>query len=285
MSAQQSHPYFGQCAILTSKHEKVALIRPQFLEAINLEVRELPLDTDLLGTFSGEIERTASPLETAIKKARLGMQASGIPLGLASEGSIGADPAMPLLTSDFELVVLVDDERDLIISETFRSFDIFAGRREFRSGDDISEFLSLVDFPNHHLIVLTEGAKGLTYIKGISNLTKLKDSIEELLAVSPTGSVVIESDFRANHSPSRQENIRQAATKLAARIANLCPECVAPGWGVVDYVRGVECHGCGDINPDIAHRETLGCLKCSARGPGKVINEFIGPARCFSCNP
>jgi hypothetical protein len=285
MSAQQSHPYFGQRAILTSKHEKVSLIQPEFSRAFNLEVRELPLDTDLLGTFSGEIERTASPLETAIKKARLGMQASGISLGIASEGSIGADPAMPLLTSDIELLVLVDDERGLVISETFRSFDIFAGRKEFRSGDDISEFLSRVDFPNHHLIVLTEGANGLTSIKGISNLTKLNESIEELLAISPKGFVVIESDFRANHSPSRQVNIQAAAKKLAKRIATLCPECAAPGWGVVDYERGVECSGCGDINPDIAHRETLGCVRCSARGPGKVINESIDSARCFGCNP
>lgn len=285
MSTPEKHPYFGQRAILTSKHEKVSLIQPEFSRAFNLEVRELPLDTDLLGTFSGEIERIASPLETAIKKARLGMQASGISLGIASEGSIGADPAMPLLTSDMELLVLVDDERGLVISETFRSFDIHAGRREFRNGDDISEFLSRVDFPNHHLIVVTDGAEGVHSIRGISNTQKLHESIEELLAISPKGYVVIESDFRANHSPSRQVNIQAAAKQLANRVASLCPECATPGWGVVDYERGVECRGCGDINPDIAHREVLGCVKCAVRAPGKVVNDFIDPARCFSCNP
>ena len=285
MTVPQSHPYFGKLAILTSKHEKVSHIQPEFSLALNLEVRELPLHTDLLGTFSGEIERTDSPLETAIKKARLGIQASGIYLGLASEGSIGADPVMTLLTSDIEHLVLVDDERGLVISETFRSFEIFAGRREVRSGDDISEFLSKVDFPNHHLIVLTDGTEGILSIKGIDNLRKLNESIEKLLAISSKGYVVIESDFRANHSPSRQLNIQTAARRLATRVASLCPACALPGWGVVDYERGVECLGCGDINPEIAHREILGCVKCSVRGPGKVVNEYIDPARCFGCNP
>jgi hypothetical protein len=41
----------------------------------------------VLGTFSGEIERELTPLETLQKKIRMGMEELGLPLGIASEGS------------------------------------------------------------------------------------------------------------------------------------------------------------------------------------------------------
>ena len=66
------HPYKNQLAILTTKHEKLPLIAPAMLAVVGLEVTDINLDTDQLGTFSGELPRTASPLETAITKAKLG---------------------------------------------------------------------------------------------------------------------------------------------------------------------------------------------------------------------
>lgn len=49
-------------------------------------------DTDLLGTFTREIPRAGMQLEAARKKARIGMELSGLSTGLASEGSFGPDP-------------------------------------------------------------------------------------------------------------------------------------------------------------------------------------------------
>ncbi|MFU0507935.1 hypothetical protein [Pseudaminobacter sp. NGMCC 1.201702] len=45
------------------------------------------LDTDVLGTFTGEIPRAGSTREAAIAKARLGMAATGLPRGIVSERS------------------------------------------------------------------------------------------------------------------------------------------------------------------------------------------------------
>ena len=90
------------------------------------ELFEVNLDTDQLGTFSGEIERIAPPLETAIQKARLGMKETGLLLGIASEGSVGPDPIVPFIHSNTEHLVLVDDEIGIVISETYRSFEITA---------------------------------------------------------------------------------------------------------------------------------------------------------------
>jgi len=63
------HPYKNQRAVLTTKHDKLALIAPAMLETIGLEVSEVKLDTDQLGTFSGEIPRIGSPLDSAIANA------------------------------------------------------------------------------------------------------------------------------------------------------------------------------------------------------------------------
>jgi hypothetical protein len=44
-------------------------------------------DTDLLGTFTGEIERKLDPIATARQKCLLAMKLSNCDLGVASEGS------------------------------------------------------------------------------------------------------------------------------------------------------------------------------------------------------
>ena len=285
MNSIDSHPYFGGRALLTSKHRKLALFQRPFLEELNLTIDELPLDTDLLGTFSGEVERTAPPRETAIRKAELGLDATGLVLGIASEGSIGADPVVPWLQCDYELAVFIDRERDLVISESYRSDEIIAATITARPGDDLSSFILKADFPHHGLIVRTPSMEAPTARKGIHDNSALREAIEELAALSPTRQVVIESDFRAMHSPSRARNISAVATRLASRIAAQCPECTSPGWGVVDYLKGVECRECGDENPDAMKAEILGCYGCTYRAPGKILHEFLEPAQCNFCNP
>ena len=65
--------YFGAQAVLTTKHEKAKAIALQLKAALGLKLETVEVDTDVLGTFTGEIEREGTPKETAIKKARLGL--------------------------------------------------------------------------------------------------------------------------------------------------------------------------------------------------------------------
>ncbi|CAN2190481.1 hypothetical protein MCEMRE196_00546 [Candidatus Nanopelagicaceae bacterium] len=285
MPGLSQHPYLGRDVVLTSKHQKLDLFRPHFQSQLEMNVRELPLDTDLLGTFSGEIERVDSPREAAIKKARMGIQATGIPLGIASEGSIGADPVIPWIQCDYELAVFLDEESGLVISESITSHDIAAATISGRIGDDLSEFLLRADFPRHHLIVRPESNMGSLIVKGISDLASLASAVERCSLESKTGLVRIESDFRALHSPSRQSNISQVADRLAKRVASLCPECNVPGWGRVDYIKGVECSECGEISPERIRQEILGCSGCDFKELGEVLKTFIDAAQCLSCNP
>jgi hypothetical protein len=279
------HPYKNQPAVLTTKHDKLPLIAPSMHSEVGLEVTDINLDTDQLGTFSGEIARSGSALETAIAKAELGIEATGIPIGLASEGSIGPDPQNPFLTSDIEIVVLVDQERDLVIYESHRAFEIVGATVEVSPGEDLTSFLARADFPSHHLIAKASAHGELRTRKGIGTHVALHAAINELAVHSDSGKVTLETDFRANHSPSRRVNIQAAAEKLAARLAQLCESCGTPGFGRVSYVTGVKCSGCGMQNLDAVAAERLCCVSCEFTIAGKSIASSIPPERCDWCNP
>ena len=279
------HPYKNQKIALTTKHEKLHLIAPAFSEQIGCELVEVNLDTDELGTFTGEIERSAPPRDTAIAKARLGMRAAGLQIGIASEGSIGADPLIPFLQSDIEHLVLVDDVRGIVIAESYRTFEITAATITAAPGDDLAQFFVDADFPHHALIVRPSGTPSSDAIKGIADHQQLLDAIASRAPLSPDGLVVIESDLRAMHSPSRQKNITEAAKLLAARVAQLCPACHLPGWGRVGYERGLPCHACGRQQPNALRQEILGCVACDHIQPGTLLATALDPANCGGCNP
>lgn len=279
----KSHPYFGQTAVLATKHSKGKVIAPPFLETLGMNVIEVAVDTDLLGTFSGEIERVGSPREVAIHKARLGMQASGRKFGIASEGSIGVDPYIPFINSDFEVIVFIDDILGIEVVENFRSAEINAHTITVEGLTDLSEFLKKADFPQHKLIVRSNDQPVSYCVKGIDKKSELEESIA--IGLKEFSHLIIESDLRAHCSPSRQLNIEAAARKLAERLLALCPTCSTPGWGVIGFTKGLPCELCGEIAHEAPAAEILGCTKCTHQTAGKVLAEKLDPARCNLCNP
>jgi hypothetical protein len=269
-----AHPYRGVSAALATKHEKERIVAPLF-SSLGISLQVPQIDTDVLGTFSGEIERVGTPKEVVLKKARMGIEALGLSYGLASEGSIGPDPVVPFLNSDIECVAWVDDERGIEIVEFHRSLDIIAA-----TGSSINdEFLTRADFPNHSLIVKGNGK----VVKGIKDRRELDRAIEEISALG--ASIVIESDLRAHHSPSRQRNIAAVAEKLVARLSRLCPGCSAPGFGHMENLYGVICRECKNVETRAVRGEVLGCAKCDYREEISNGKEFIEAAECGYCNP
>jgi hypothetical protein len=222
--SEYSSPYSGKKAVITTKHEKGKIVAPIFNQVLGLEVSECNLDTDTLGTFTGEIERKQSPRETVLIKARLGVEKTGESIGIASEGSIGADPFIPFINSDFEMMAFVDIDLDLEIVESIRSTNIIAATKIVHGQEDLSEFLKRADFPNHKLIVRTQKTPTIFSIKGIDDDLSLRKAIESAKKEDPKGVVVIESDLRAHCSPSRQKIIGELAAKLAIRIKQACPQ-------------------------------------------------------------
>ena len=280
-----AHPYVYKRIALTTKHDKLRLIKPAFDEYVGCELFEVNLDTDQLGTFSGEIERIAPPRETAIQKARLGMKETGALIGIASEGSVGPDPVVPFIHSNIEHLVLVDDENGIVISEIHRSFEITVATITAAPDQDLTSFLEKADFPNHALIVRPNTQIKSNCIKGITDYQRLMDAIDISSQISPNGFVVIESDLRAMHSPSRQRNIEEVANLLAKRVSQICPNCQMPGWGRVGYEKGLNCSECKRENPDAIRQERLGCVKCDHIELGDAIASILDPAQCNFCNP
>jgi hypothetical protein len=284
-SQSRLHPYFGQVALLTTMHKKQQLIQPPFFEILGMEVIEHNADTDQFGTFSGEIERAANPKQTAISKARLGMTRTGMPIGIASEGSVGPDAQMPFANSNTEHMVFLDDINQIQITQTYKSFDIVAVKEACATTTDLEKFIDRADFPTHKLIASPQINPQQEYIKGIETIPQLESSIWELSKKSSDGLALIQSDFRAHCSPSRQRNIRVLAGLLANRLSQQCPECQAPGWGSLLMERGLTCDWCGLLNAQAPKREVFGCSRCPHTIKGPKLADSADPASCLNCNP
>ena len=81
---------------LATRHGKERVLRRPFRAGLGVELMLAHgIDTDSLGSFSGERPRPADVLTTWRLKAEAGMEACGLPLGLASEGSTALTPPSP----------------------------------------------------------------------------------------------------------------------------------------------------------------------------------------------
>ena len=274
--------YNSQLVVMPTKHDKAKLVTQYFDDILSMRVQEVLVDTDVFGTFTGEIERVGTPLETAIKKARAGIETTGNPFAIASEGSVGPDPVFGLINANIETMVFVDDELDIQVHETLKSNEITAFTTT-TSKMDLGVFLKKADFPSHALIVKPHHGTGA--IKGVRDLVGLEEAIRKSRDASSDGEAIIESDLRAMCSPSRQKNISAVALKLVHRLSTTCPDCQTPGWGLKSYIRGVECSECGEFSEKAIKQEVIGCVKCEYTMNGAVINLTLDPARCMSCNP
>ncbi len=135
-------------------HGKEKAIAPAFADRLGLLVRPAgALDTDALGTFTGEIPRQGTMLEVAVRKAQLGMETSRLPLGLASKGTFGPHPAVPFFPAGMELLVFVDDERGLIVHESLVAEATNFAHLVAVPGATLDAFLDQIGFPAHGLIV------------------------------------------------------------------------------------------------------------------------------------
>lgn len=276
-------PYDGLSAALPTLHGKERVIAPVFAEELGISIHRVDVDTDAFGTFAGEIPRTDTPWATAIAKARAGIAMSGLPLAIASEGTIGPDPQIPFVTSDIEIVVFLDAERDLVITETLRSHDIVAYREIVSPGSDLHDVAARADLPNHAVIVRPDGGGPGPIYKGIADEQALTEAIRACSETS--GRAIVESDFRAHVSPSRMNVISECATRLATRIATPCPECSGPGWGRIEPVLGLPCADCGTMVDTAVRADQFGCPQCPARQQMPRTEQHVDPRWCPRCNP
>lgn len=272
---------------MTTKHGKQAQVALPLRVGLGarLAVAE-GIDTDLLGTFTGEVPREGTPREVALRKARLGM-AAGWPHGLASEGSFGPDPIVPFVTVHHELLAFVDDERGIELCEQVATTDTNFAHMAVAGVSELDRFLERAGFPAHALIVRSHRAAAQQPIrKGLQTRAELEEAIQAAARRSDDGLAHVETDMRANLNPTRARVIRGLAFKLVLRLRRHCPACDAPGWGRIDVEPGLPCGWC-DMPTELTLHEVYGCAVCDHqerhRRPDGL--DAADPGQCARCNP
>lgn len=282
-----ANPYFGSCIILPTKHQKSKVIAPIFDEVLQAAVLEYVVDTDLLGTFSGEIERKGTALECAQKKCEWGLQNREAQYALASEGSFGPHPWIPFVAGNTEVLYFIDNARGFHLHVTDVYVETNYQMTEVASYEELLSFADKALFPQHALILrpcAREENGGI--FKGVQTKSDLENVFREALKVSSEKKVYVETDMRAHLNPTRMKNIEKLAIQLAKRLFSLCPNCATPGWGKVDSEFGLSCQWCDRPTLNIK-TEIFGCTICNHKEKmlpfhGQVK---VDPGQCGYCNP
>lgn len=279
------HPYSGLTVFFGTQHRKEKAITP-VLNSLGINCQSLEIDTDQFGTFSGEIERKGTILETLRKKTKeVFKRMPQARLALASEGSFGPHPVLGFISSDHEALLLVDRElkREFYVDEIFTETNV--AERIVSSVKEIQDLLAPVKFPSHALIIHPLENKTVLF-KGITNEEELSQAIQTSLKYSTSQKVKVSTDMRAHFNPTRMEMIGKVAQKLSSRLNSFCPNCNAIGFWPAKSIEGLSCEECG--KPSRAIKEVLwSCEECHFEEvrPREDGKKSIDPGQCEWCNP
>jgi hypothetical protein len=275
----------GRRLVIATKHGKEAFLAPILERELGVQCFTLPhFDSDIFGTFSGEVERLEDPLFTARLKCEKAMEMAQYDLAIASEGSFGSHPSFYFLPADDEVILLVDKKQDASFSARELSIDTNFSAAEISTFEDLTDFAKRSKFPAHGLILRKSKTSCENIIKGITDWPDLKESFEKLIKGS--SSLFVETDMRAMHNPSRMKVISKAAEKLIETLKSTCPSCHFPGFSVVKMKEGLLCELCQfPTRSIISHIYT--CQKCLETKEILYPNQKMAedPAFCDFCNP
>lgn len=285
--------YRGARIAVGTRHGKEHQFAPAFSAVLGAQLSTPPdLDTDRFGTFTGDRPRRGPALDAARAKARLAMDVTGLPLGLASEASYGPLPALGW-PGHQEILLFCDDVLGVEVVEGHRGAAGPTASAALSPGDELPEPL-LAGLPGQALIVRpAEPGPGSADIgagigagieKGITDTAALSAAIVAAAAISPDGRAIVEPDLRAHHNPDRRRVLVALARRLALRLATECPACAAPGFGRVDSESGLPCRLCGTPTP-APQAEIHACGACGHSVHRPVVEADADPAHCPSCNP
>ena len=278
--------YRNQQVCLTTHHGKQRALARPFRAGLGAELLVSDCDTDQLGTFSGEVARPDDALSICRRKAELGMEASGLSCGLASEGSFGPHPALPMFAAGMELLLFIDRERELEVVEQRLELRTNYSRFRLDPQADPDPWLQRIGFPSHAVIVRPEADPPQHCMKGIQSQEALQQAIANCRANGASEPLVLETDMRAHLNPTRMASIRRLGFQLVRRLNSNCPACQSPGWGRTGSRPGLPCSWCSTPT-ELTLTELWGCVACNhsedrARADGRLTAD---PGHCPYCNP
>ncbi|MBI3197201.1 MAG: hypothetical protein HYZ40_06780 [Rhodospirillales bacterium] len=278
------HPYRHERIGLATIHGKDLAVAPPFRRLLGAEIVVAPdLDTDILGTFSGEVARPGPVVETCAIKAELAFRTLDVDCAIASEGSYGPIDRVPLVPSGVEIMAFIDRRRGLRIIETLATHRTNWRLLRFEAGDPrIPAAVKALGFPEYGVFVLRSDWSHP--IKGLTRLDDVVSAMRQQADDSPDGASVLIADMRAHRNPTRMKVLRALSWKLAKRLQCLCPACGAPGFGHIDSRRGLPCESCREPTHWIDF-EIDGCSACGhvVARPRKDGRRTASKLSCVTC--
>jgi hypothetical protein len=275
----------GRKLAIATKHQKETVLAPLLEKHLGVACF-LPfgLDTDTLGTFTGEVTRTLDPLAAARAKCHLAMELTGCDLAVASEGSFGPHPTLFFLPADDEVLLFLDRKNQLEIAVREVSTETNYAQEWLSTEEQLADFAQRARFPSHALILRPSPQRTDGMVKGIQEWAELVRVFRQLK--SQDHQLYIETDMRAMYNPTRLSVIAQVGRKLVQRLGTHCPSCQTPGFGITDSRSGLPCGGCGTPT-----RSTLSylhsCQRCGFSEEQKYPHQkqYEDPMYCDYCNP
>ncbi len=277
--------FHGRKAIIATKHHKEKAIAPILEKELGIQCFvDKTFDTDTLGTFTGEVERTLDPISTLREKCLRAMKVNNCDLGIASEGSFGPHPTLFFVSSDDELLIFIDQKNKLEIIARELSLETNFDAKVITTESELLEFAEKARFPTHALILRKSKEEKVDIHKGIQDLEVLKSTFSDLK--TKYSSVFVETDMRAMYNPTRMKVIEKATEKLLEKVKTTCPSCKMPGFTVANAKTGLPCNLCGSPTHSVLSYIYI-CQHCKFEEEklhpnGKTSED---PMYCDYCNP
>ena len=275
----------GRKLVIATMHEKQRVIAPIIESKLGVKcILDKTLNTDLFGTFSGDIERIDSVIEVLRAKCTQAMKATKTDLAIASEGSFGCHPFSFFSPANEEWLMFLDRKNQLEIVEKVISLETNLNGAYVKSEQELLAFANKCNFPSHALIIKDQ-EKNFSFLqKGICSNNKLIKQFYKCMLTH--GFVYVETDMRALFNPTRMKVIERTTQKLLDKIMNCCPACETPGFGIVNVIDGLPCELCNYGTKSTLYH-VYSCQKCDHSNKliyptGKI---FEDPMYCDRCNP
>lgn len=276
--------FFGKTLCIATKHQKEKVLAPLF-ESLGFKVHVANnIDTDILGTFTGEVKRLYTPNETLKKKCDLALQITKADFVLSSEGSFGPHPNIPFLYANEEHLLLYNtfDRNEIYAQNLFTQTNF--NSQEIYSWTALKNFCAHVKFPQHALILKSMQLNQTDIVKGICSYEQLKLAYNRFK--HNRNVIIAETDMRAMYNPTRMQNIKQLAQKLILKIQSKCPHCNLIGFDIVDSISGLPCKRCFNPTASILKhiKKCKGCNFILEVPPSHKLSHE-DPMYCDFCNP
>lgn len=267
-------------------HHKEIIIAPIIKKELGLEVKvPQDFDTDRFGTFTRDIRRAGNQLEAARKKALEAIKVTGLKIALASEGSFGAHPSIPFVSSNLEIVLLLDTVNNIEIIGHHRTSSVRVRGQVVFTSEEAVQVASSWGFPEQGIILRLSQKSNCHIYKELTSVEDLRSVSQRLLSKWWARSIFIETDMRAHRCPDRMNSIQNATLDLIKNCKSLCPSCSTPGFSVTDVVKGLRCSSCG-LTTDVIKETVHTCQKCTYEERRPVKDKlFAEPSECSWCNP